>query len=94
MNALTTRGRQSLEKEIREVEAKQAVGMEQAKALEKSEIKIIANTGSPSSGLNSVMDLFSSHGGTQVGALLTGLAQTEPGQKLLDKAGLGSGKVA
>lgn len=70
---------------IRQVEATQAVGIEQAKALEQAEIKVIANTGSASSGLNSVMDIFSSTGGTAVGAMLEGLASTDKGQALLTK---------
>ena len=70
---------------IRQIEATQAVGMEQAKALSAADIKVISNTGSPTTGLNSVMDLFSSQGGTQVGAMLEGLAQTETGQAVINK---------
>lgn len=68
---------------IRTVEANQAVGMEQAKALEKADIKIIANTGEPVGGVNSVRELFSAKGGTSVGAMLEGLAQTEHGEKVI-----------
>jgi flotillin len=68
---------------IRQVEAQQAVGMEQAKALEAADVKVIANTGSVSSGMTSVMDMFTANGGTQLGAMLEGLAQTEKGSKLL-----------
>lgn len=70
---------------IRQVEATQAVGMEQAKALEKADIKIIANTGEPVSGVSKVMDLFSAKGGTNLGAMLEGLAQSEIGKDLLEK---------
>lgn len=70
---------------IRQVEAGQVIGVEQAKALEKANIKIIANTGDPVSGVSKVMDLFSAKGGTSVGAMLEGLAQTEEGEKLLGK---------
>lgn len=70
---------------IKQVEASQAVGMEQAKALEKANIKVIANTGDPISGVTKVMDLFSAKGGTQIGAMLEGLAQTEEGKGLLTK---------
>jgi flotillin len=70
---------------IRKIEASQAVGMEQAKALSAADIKVISNTGSPTSGLNSVMDLFSSQGGTQVGAMLEGLATSDVGQALVEK---------
>lgn len=70
---------------IKQLEAGQAVGIEQAKALEKAEVKVIANTGNATSGLNSVMDLFSSKGGTEIGAMLEGLAQTDKGQELIAK---------
>jgi flotillin len=70
---------------IRQVEAAQAVGVESAKALNNADIKVISNTGDAPSGLNKVMDLFSSTGGLKVGALLEGLSQTEAGKKLLDK---------
>lgn len=69
---------------IRQVEANQAVGMEQARALEHAEIKIIANTGDPVSGIKNVMDLFSAKGGTSIGAMLEGLAQTGQGKVIID----------
>lgn len=75
---------------IKQVEASQAVGMEQAKALEKADVKIISNSSGPVEGLNSVLDLFSSGGGMKVGAMLEGLSQTEAGKALLTKAGIGS----
>lgn len=71
---------------IRRVEAEQAVGIEQARALEKADVKVIANTGNPVGGMKSVMDLFSSKGGTEIGAMLEGLAQTEKGQEFLTLA--------
>lgn len=68
---------------IRQVEATQAVGIAQAQALSNADVKVISNTGNPSTGLNNVMELFSSKGGTEIGSMLEGLAQTETGQKLL-----------
>lgn len=70
---------------IRKVEAAQAVGTEQAKALTAADVKVITNSGSPTAGLTSVMDLFSSRGGTEVGAMLEALGQSETGQALLSK---------
>lgn len=71
---------------IKQVEAQQAIGVEQAKALEHAKIKVIANTGSNvGSGLNNVMDLFSARGGTQVGAMFEGLAQTDAGSAIVSK---------
>ncbi len=68
---------------IRQVEATQAVGMKQAEALQKAEVKIISNTSSPTEGLSNVMDIFSSKGGVQVGAMLEGLANTDTGKALI-----------
>lgn len=70
---------------IEQVRAAQAVGIEQAKALTQADVKVITNAGNPSEGLTSVMDLFSSKGGTQVGAMLEALSNTDQGQALLSK---------
>ena len=80
-------GYQSYLISIRQIEASQAIGIEQAKALDKADIKIIANAnnGNVNDGLNSVSEFFSAKGGTQLGAMLEGLAQSEVGKSLLDK---------
>jgi flotillin len=70
---------------IKQIEAGQAIGLEQAKALMQSEIKIIANSSNPSEGLTKVMDLFTSNGGTQIGAMLEGLSNSDSGKAFLDK---------
>lgn len=70
---------------VRKIEADQEIGIQQAEALKNSDLKIIANAGEVSSGVNKIMDIFSSKGGTEVGGMLEGLAQTEQGGKLLDK---------
>lgn len=71
---------------IRQVESNQAIGVAQASALQKADVKVIANTGSNvGAGLTNVMDLFSSGGGQQVGAMLEGLANTEKGSELVNK---------
>lgn len=70
---------------IRQVEAAQAVGIAQASALEKADIKVISNSGDPVSGVTNVMDLFSSKGGTAVGGMLEALAQTPVGKAVIDK---------
>jgi flotillin len=70
---------------IRNIEASQAVGEAQAGALKSANVKVIANAGTPSKGLSSVMDLFSAGGGTAVAAMLEGLAQSDEGRALLDK---------
>lgn len=63
----------------------EAVGVAKAGAMKTSEMKIIANAGDVESGLNKVMDVFSSKGGTQVGSMLEALSQTDAGKQLLTK---------
>tara|TARA_R110001592_G_scaffold3525_16_gene19992 strand:- start:33877 stop:35220 length:1344 start_codon:yes stop_codon:yes gene_type:complete len=73
---------------IENIGAYKIVGIEQAEALKVSDIKIIANTGDPVTGMNNVMDLFTAKGGTNMSAMLEGLAQSDQGQALLDKYGV------
>ena len=70
---------------IRQVEANQAVGIAQASALQKSDIKVIANTGNVTEGINGIGQLFTAKGGTGMAAALEGLAQSDIGQQLIDK---------
>lgn len=73
---------------IEQVKATQAVGIEQAKALAQADLKVIANAGSVENGMKGIMDIFSSTGGTNIGAMLEGLAQTEQGKAVLKKVGV------
>jgi len=73
---------------IEQVKASQAVGIEQAKALSQANVKVIANSGNVENGMKNIMDVFSSTGGTNLGAMLEGLAQTEQGEAILNKVGL------
>lgn len=73
---------------IRNVEKEEAVGIEQAKALQDAGIKVIANTGNVTQGVDNVMELFSSKGGTAMGATLEALANTPQGAALMKKLGL------
>lgn len=70
--------------QIRSIEMAQAVGVEQAKALEKADIKVIANSGGVTDGVKNVMDLFTSKGGTQLGAMVEAFAQTPTGKQLIN----------
>jgi flotillin len=73
---------------IRQVEASQSVGLAQAGALEKADVKVIANTGAgqdAGSGLSSIGDLFSSKGGLGLGAALEALSNTDAGKAILNK---------
>lgn len=70
---------------IRQVEANQAVGIAQAGALSKGEIKVIANSGTVTEGIGSIGQLFTSQGGTGIAAALEGLAQSDIGKDLINK---------
>lgn len=70
---------------IRKIEADQVVGVEQAHALKDADVKIIANTGEPVAGASKVMELFTPKGGTQIGAALEALAQTEVGAAIVSR---------
>lgn len=78
---------------IRDVEKDEVVGVEQAKALQAAGIKVIANTGNVTSGVSNVMDLFSSKGGTEVGAAVEAFAQTEAGGAILTSLGIADAVV-
>lgn len=70
---------------IRQVEAGQAVGIEQAKALTHADIKVIANSGDVTSGVKKVTDIFSSKGGTELGGMLEALKNSPAGEAILNK---------
>lgn len=70
---------------IRQVEANRDIGIEQAKAMAAADIKVIANTGNVTEGLDSVSGLLSSKGGTALAGMLEGLSQTDLGQQVLGK---------
>ena len=70
---------------VEQIKAGQTIGVAQATALEKADIKIIANSGDVSSGISKIGDIFSAKGGTNIGAMLEGLAQTDTGKALISK---------
>ena len=72
--------------EIERIKAGQAVGEAQAEALANADVKVISNTGSPTEGIKSIGELFTSGGGMKLGAMMEGLANTEMGKAVLDKA--------
>lgn len=69
------------------VEASKEVGLRQAGALEKSDIKIIANADNAAEGLTSAGRVISSKGGLNIASMLEGIAQTQQGQELLKNVG-------
>lgn len=80
----TNQGYQTYLIGVKTVEANRDIGIAQASALENANIKIIANSGSAPEGIKSVGELFSSAGGTKLGAMVEAFAQTEHGQALIE----------
>jgi len=80
-------GYQSYMIKIREVEASVEIGIAQAQAygaaLEKAEVKILANSGDVQSGIGKVTDLLTSKGGAAINGLAETLKQTDVGSALL-----------
>lgn len=75
---------------VREVEAKEAIGKEQARNLGNASIKIVAQAGDVAGGLNSALDIFTSKGGKALNGLFETLGGTDGGKALLDKLGISS----
>lgn len=73
---------------IREVEAKEAIGKEQAVNLGRADIKIVAQSGDVAGGLSSALDIFTSKGGAALNGLFETLQGTESGTALLKKLGI------
>lgn len=78
---------------VRQVEAGQAIGVAQADALAKADIKVIANGGTVAGGISSVTDIFSSAGGQAIGAMLEGLSNTAPGAAVVNAVTEAAAKV-
>ena len=70
---------------IKQIEANQIVGIEQAKALASADLKVIANEGNVASGISKIGEVLSSKGGTNIASMLEGLAQSEQGKALIDR---------
>ncbi|MDO8600423.1 MAG: SPFH domain-containing protein [bacterium] len=73
---------------IEALKAHIVVGSKQAEALQDAQIKIIANTGKPIEGVSSVMDLFSTKGGTELAGMVEAFAQTPLGGAVLAQLGI------
>lgn len=68
---------------VRAIEKDQVIGVAQAEALKDADIKVIANAGSVTNGVSSVMDLLTPKGGTQLGAFVEAFKQTPTGEQIL-----------
>jgi flotillin len=78
---------------IRDVEKNEAVGIEQAKALQDAGIKVIVNSGDVQGGMDSLLDLLTTKGGTHVAGMLEAIRQTDVGAATLKKAGIEGNKA-
>jgi flotillin len=87
----TNPGYQTYLVSIRQIEASQVVGIEQAKALTAAEIKVIANAGSPIDGVKSAMELLTPKGGMQIGAALEAFKNTDVGKAVVEALVNGGG---
>jgi flotillin len=75
---------------IRGVEKDETVGIEQAKALQDAGIKVIVNSGDVQGGMDNLLDLITTKGGTHIGGMIEAIRQTDEGSALLDRAGIAS----
>lgn len=73
---------------LEEVKANQAVGVAQAQALEKADIQIMSNAGTPVEGMKSVGELFTPQGGMKIAQMLTAFGKTEAGGQVLKTVGI------
>ena len=70
---------------LEQIKASMTVGLEQAKALQAADIKVITNAGAPAEGLSGVMDLFTAKGGTNLVGMIEALRQSDTGRAVVDK---------
>ena len=75
---------------IRGVKKDETVGIEQAKALQDAGIKVIVNSGDVQGGMDNLLDLITTKGGTHIGGMIEAIRQTDEGSALLDRAGIAS----
>ena len=66
------------------IKAYLTVGVEQAKALEKADVKVIATAGNAVTGVTNAMSLFTPQGGQSIGGMLEAFSNTPEGKAVLD----------
>lgn len=74
--------------QIRTVEANQAVGIEQAKALQDARVNVVVQGGTPAAGLNSVMELFSGKGAQTISMMVETFVNTPAGKEIAKRLGI------
>lgn len=67
------------------IEAQKVIGIEQAVALAKGDLKVIANAGKPNEGIKSLMQLFTPEGGLNLSSMVELFAATPLGESLVNK---------
>lgn len=67
------------------IKAMTTVGVESAQAMQKADLKIIANSGDVQSGIGKLTDVFSPKGGTALSSMVTAFTQTDAGKAMFDK---------
>ena len=70
---------------IEAIKASEKVGVSRSDALQKADMKILANTGNVDGGINNALDIFSPKWGTAIGSMLENLNNTDLGKELLGK---------
>lgn len=73
---------------LERVQADKEIGIEKAKALAKSDLKIIVTSSSITTGMSSLMDIFGADGGSKLGSIFEGFKNTPIGENILNKVGL------
>lgn len=70
---------------LEQVKANKDVGIAQANALQKAEIKVIANSDGPNNAISSISDMFTAKGGAAIGTMLNSLANTGAVEEIKNK---------
>jgi len=70
---------------IEMVKKDQVVGVAQAEALAKGDLKVIANSGDVGGGVTKLMDLFTTKGGTSLAGMVEAFKQTPAGAAIFEK---------
>lgn len=73
--------------QVRQIEASEKIGVEQAKALSQADVKVIANAGrgGVGEGMKSIRSFFTPEGATDVAGSLEALAQSDIGRAVVDR---------
>ena len=75
---------------IENVNKDRDIGVANAEALQDAEIKMIVNAGDAPSGMDSILDVLSTKGGTQIAGMVEAIRQTDEGGALLNRLGIGT----